>query len=472
MTAARASVDHRVALADQDVQIEFAGFPPGEPVTVTATQVFRASRWQAKATFRADAGGQVSIARHAPISGTYTDVSAMGLFWSAGRLPDPIVRPPDDWILAPWQVRLEAIGGDGARAELVLDRAAGPRRHAADRALRRPGGGFPTGRRTEGRRHRAGRRRRRDRRVLGRDARLARLCRAQPRLLQPARPAARPGQHPAGVFRERHPLDEEAALARRPAARRLGPSRGGELALLLGATFPDINAVAAWVPSGVMFWGIGPNDAGDDRASWTFRGKPLPYLQQDNLFAATVPALERGRPIAYAPIYRSHLQDRRAFERATIPVERIRGPVQLVSGADDQMWPSAELADIAFHRLQAQASLPVSPSQVRQGRPSDPDPAWAADSAGQQHERGRLRGLPLQPGRHRQGQRRSRCHGLARSARLPRRERGEPQGRNVSQPPRTSCAAGSCRRCAASRRTSPPPSSPAPHRRRRRAPAG
>ena len=102
-----------------------------------------------------------------------------------------------------------------------------------------------------------------------------------------------------------------------------------------------------------MFWGIGPNDAGDDRASWTFRGKPLPYLQQDNPFAATVPASERGRPIAYAPIYRSHLQDRRAVERATIPVERIRGPVQLVSGADDQMWPSAELADIAFHRLQA-----------------------------------------------------------------------------------------------------------------------
>jgi hypothetical protein len=30
----------------------------------------------------------------------------------------------------------------------------------------------------------------------------------------------------------------------------LGPSRGGELALLLGATFPDINAASAWVPSG------------------------------------------------------------------------------------------------------------------------------------------------------------------------------------------------------------------------------
>ena len=85
-----------------------------------------------------------------------------------------------------------------------------------------------------------------------------------------------------------------------------GTSRGGELALLLGATFPDINAVSAWVPSGVMFWGIGPNELGDprDRASWTFRGKPLPYLQQDNPFAEKIPAQERGHPIAYAPVYR------------------------------------------------------------------------------------------------------------------------------------------------------------------------
>ena len=36
-----------------------------------------------------------------------------------------------------------------------------------------------------------------------------------------------------------------------------GTSRGGELALLLGATFQEINAVIAWVPSGVAFWPSG-----------------------------------------------------------------------------------------------------------------------------------------------------------------------------------------------------------------------
>jgi dienelactone hydrolase len=40
-------------------------------------------------------------------------------------------------------------------------------------------------------------------------------------------------------------------------------------------------------------------------------------------------------------------------ERATIPVERTRGPILLVSGTDDQMWPSSDLADIGLRRLQA-----------------------------------------------------------------------------------------------------------------------
>jgi dienelactone hydrolase len=127
-----------------------------------------------------------------------------------------------------------------------------------------------------------------------------------------------------------------------------GSSRGGELALLLGATFPDINAVCAWVPSGVLFWAVGaPGPA------WTFRGKPLPYLQQDNSFAQDPPALKPGTAVAFAPFYRSNLRDTLAVERATIAVEGIRGPVQLVSGGDDQMWPSAELADIAYRRLQS-----------------------------------------------------------------------------------------------------------------------
>jgi hypothetical protein len=85
----------------------------------------------------------------------------------------------------------------------------------------------------------------------------------------------------------------------------------------------------------------------------TFRGKPLPFLQQNNTAGDPLPTAEPGRPVAYAPFYRSQLRDALAVERATIPVENIRGPVQLISGIDDQMWPSSDLADIAFRRLEA-----------------------------------------------------------------------------------------------------------------------
>src|SRR5262249_59390769 len=112
-----------------------------------------------------------------------------------------------------------------------------------------------------------------------------------------------------------------------------GTSRGGELALLLGATFPEINAVAAWVPSGVMFWALGQAEPGDTRprAAWTFRGRALPYLQENNTAGDPLPEHAPGRAVAYTPFYRSQLRDVRAVGRPTIPGERIRGPVQVAS---------------------------------------------------------------------------------------------------------------------------------------------
>jgi fermentation-respiration switch protein FrsA (DUF1100 family) len=103
-----------------------------------------------------------------------------------------------------------------------------------------------------------------------------------------------------------------------------GDSRGGELALLLGGTFPEIGAVMAWEPSGVIFWALGLAEPGDTRprAAWTFRGKPLPFLQENNTAGDPLPNIEPGLPVAYAPFYRSQLRDAAAVERATIPVPR------------------------------------------------------------------------------------------------------------------------------------------------------
>jgi dienelactone hydrolase len=126
----------------------------------------------------------------------------------------------------------------------------------------------------------------------------------------------------------------------------MGRLRGGELALLLGATFPRIHAVVALVPSHVMQAGVETGgEAG--QPSWSLGGAPLPFVPRASLTTGMV------EPIANTPLFLAAFEDAAAVERAAIPVERIQGPVLLVSGLDDQMWPSTLMAEQVMARLRA-----------------------------------------------------------------------------------------------------------------------
>ena len=128
----------------------------------------------------------------------------------------------------------------------------------------------------------------------------------------------------------------------------LGQSRGGELALLLGATFPEIGAVVAYVPSGVLWMGIQLGDAARTQAvpAWTFDGRPIPFMRR-GIDAAAVDWTHQ--PVALSPGYCAALQDSEIVEHATIPVERSRGPILMISGQEDHM-SSPKLAEIAEQR--------------------------------------------------------------------------------------------------------------------------
>ena len=58
-----------------------------------------------------------------------------------------------------------------------------------------------------------------------------------------------------------------------------------------------------------------------------------------------------GRPAALVSSYEAGLKDEAVVAAATIPVENIGGPVLLLSGADDQMWPSARMGEMVMRRL-------------------------------------------------------------------------------------------------------------------------
>jgi dienelactone hydrolase len=121
----------------------------------------------------------------------------------------------------------------------------------------------------------------------------------------------------------------------------LGTSRGGELALLLGATYPSaFRVVVANVPSSVVWPGLS-----DDSPvpAWTLEGKPLASMA-GRFGPADLALSGRDR-------FLKRMRDSDAVRRAEIAVERIAGPLLMFSGKDDQLWPSDVFAARVVERL-------------------------------------------------------------------------------------------------------------------------
>lgn len=58
-------------------------------------------------------------------------------------------------------------------------------------------------------------------------------------------------------------------------------------------------------------------------------------------------------PWRNTPLVVKSLQDADAVARAAIPVEQIKGHVLLISGGDDQLWPSRQMGEAIISRLRA-----------------------------------------------------------------------------------------------------------------------
>jgi dienelactone hydrolase len=135
----------------------------------------------------------------------------------------------------------------------------------------------------------------------------------------------------------------------------LGVSRGAELALLLGARFPQIRSVVAYAPSSIA-WAAGGRDkaTGEIIPAWTWRGEPVPFAPlplRGFMLRSAIPVAALKRPVIFRNLFRAGLRDRDAIARAAIPVEKIRGPVMLVSGGDDHVLPAAEMSEQIVARL-------------------------------------------------------------------------------------------------------------------------
>jgi dienelactone hydrolase len=105
----------------------------------------------------------------------------------------------------------------------------------------------------------------------------------------------------------------------------MGTSRGGELALQLGAIYSQIHAVVAYVPANVRYPACcGPVVSG--QPAWTWRGRGL-------VFASPRPNSPSLNP------------------QAEIEVEKTNGPILMIAGDDDGVWNSKEMVAEAAARL-------------------------------------------------------------------------------------------------------------------------
>lgn len=317
------------AMFDEPAAIKASGLHPRERVTIRAELTDGAGHvWQSHADFAADSEGIVDVSKAAPAGGSYKEVSPMGLIWSMMPRERNAAAYQPMRNLGAQRIEFTLVGNGEPerRAELEQESVAPATRvmPVRDGSLRgvffAPAGQGP-----------------------------------HPGVLVlggsnggvPIRPAAWLAAHgyaalALAYFRyedlpsmlEAIPLEYFGRalewMSKRPEIAGqhiavMGTSRGGELALQLGSMYPQIAAVVGYVPADVRF----PACCGATHVpfAWTWEGRPLPYMP-----------VRMARSPEFAA-------------RAAIEVERTRGPVLMISGEDDHVWRSWEMADSVVARL-------------------------------------------------------------------------------------------------------------------------
>ena len=79
--------------------------------------------------------------------------------------------------------------------------------------------------------------------------------------------------------------------------------------------------------------------------AWTVDGKAIPFLRPDGR------AYQPGGSMK--PMFDNALTSADAHPDAAIPVEKINGPILLISGKADALWSSFEMSERTVRRLQA-----------------------------------------------------------------------------------------------------------------------
>lgn len=353
LASARLEAIPQESLLDEPVLLRVEGLEPGSRVRLRCSlHDEKGFDWVSEAEYLAGEEGEVDTGASVSLSGSYGGVDSEGLFWSMApdkRLPDrgkfslhdlsPLAFDVEafregELLARSWLVRRVAAGDlrreDVREGDLVgtlfLPPGPGPYPGVVD--VVHSGGGL---------RHEPF------------AALLASRGFAVMALATFGIPPLSRGLVEIPVERLEKALARLAAHPRVDANRLAvtGTSKGAELALLGASMFERVKAVVAFMPTCVLWSGVGRGY--EKRPSWTWRGKPLPFVSPR--YDRLAPRCEG--PLRLEPMYREALGGVGADHPARIPLERSHGAVLLLSPGDDAVMPAALMGLQLGERLAA-----------------------------------------------------------------------------------------------------------------------
>mgnify|MGYP005848648497 CR=1 FL=1 len=319
------------ALMDQKVNIKLVNFIPDQIVTLHTRLSYQGNQWTSHATYQVNKQGAINLDSDRALSGSYTGVEPMGLFWSLAPVEEKlgeraanifqVTATINNHLMAAGEflpltvkpgVVKEIVRSNGLVGTFYYPKESGP--YPGVIILDGPEGGLNETQAATLAAHG-----------------YAALALAYSGIEKLPRQI---NKIPLEYFESAILWLQSREMVAKEKIGVMGTSKGSEIGLLVASYFPTIKAVVAYSPSSVVWQSPDTSDK-NSASSWTYRGKQIPYVPfQNSIF---------GKLWAKTP-YKDSLKNQEAIKKATIPVEKINGPVLLISGREDTVWPSTQMA--------------------------------------------------------------------------------------------------------------------------------
>ncbi|WP_375583222.1 acyl-CoA thioesterase/BAAT N-terminal domain-containing protein [Cyclobacterium xiamenense] len=339
------------SLYHKPLKIEVTGIEPREQITIQVKAIdAEGNKWTSRAVFVADGFGMVNPKQSASISGSYTGVHPMGLFWS--------MKSKDDHQIATGK-------GYTATINVLVNDSMVARKTVYRRSTRELDALKIT--------------RKEIRDSLIADYYLPKSEKKVPAIIFLGGSGGQFRQERSSLFASEGfavlnlkyfrydglpegiteiPLEYVAKAyewlknqAEIDTARIgiMGWSMAAQLALLYAAHYDGLQYVVVEAPSNVVWFGWE-----DGKSSFTYKGKGFPYAEYSEEDSERIELEMKEKGVQYhdGPKFQSAFKNEEMINQSAIEVEKIKAPILFISGKEDNVWPSFMMSEMMMKRLE------------------------------------------------------------------------------------------------------------------------